>query len=56
MITPVSRRLVILSTLVFAAGTASLPAADDFPPLFPFVISHDAPDNATSVSHRPLQA
>ena len=51
MITPVSRRLVILGILVFAAGTASLPAADDFPPLFPFVISHDAPDNATSVSH-----
>jgi hypothetical protein len=26
-------------------------AAEDFPPLFPFLISYDAPDNASSVAH-----
>lgn len=32
--------------LVLAAG-----AAEEFAPLFPFLISYDAPDNASSVSH-----
>ncbi|MBN2452204.1 MAG: cellulase family glycosylhydrolase, partial [Lentisphaeria bacterium] len=29
----------------------TLRAADAFPPLFPFVISYDAPDNVTNMSH-----
>ena len=30
---------------------AALSAAEGFPPLFPFVISYDAPDNASSMAH-----
>jgi hypothetical protein len=39
-------------TLGWAALAAALSCpADDFPPLFPFVISYDGPDNASSVAH-----
>lgn len=45
------------TTLALIAGfsivwTVSSPSsAEDFPPLFPFVISYDAPDNASSMAH-----
>jgi hypothetical protein len=29
----------------------ALKAGETFPPLFPFVVSHEAPDNAASMSH-----
>lgn len=46
-------RLAILT----AAATACLLVvhlkADEFPPMFPFVISYDGPDNATSMASFP---
>ena len=36
---------------MWAAAVPSLVAAADGPPMFPFVISYDAPDNATSMAH-----
>ena len=41
----------LLGLIGLVAGTLAARAADDFPPLFPFVISYDGPDNASSVSH-----
>lgn len=38
--------------LLFFLGLAALsPGADNFPPLFPFLISYDGPDNASGVAH-----
>jgi hypothetical protein len=39
---------VFSAILACVAGVA---AAEEFPPLFPFVISYDGPDNASSVAH-----
>lgn len=41
------------SALILAGGAYAqpVPADDAFPPLFPFVISYDAPDNVTNMSH-----
>jgi len=43
-------RLVALTALVLA-GVPAVTATDDFPPLFPFVISYDGPENASSMAH-----
>jgi hypothetical protein len=43
--------LRLVCVLVFAAGATSAKADDSFPPLFPFVVSHEAPDNVTSMAH-----
>ena len=37
--------------LVLILAPCCLAAADELPPLFPFVISYDGPDNASSVAH-----
>jgi hypothetical protein len=38
--------------LLFFLGLATLsPGSDNFPPLFPFLISYDGPDNASGVAH-----
>lgn len=37
--------------VAWIACCASLRAEEAFPPLFPFVISYDGPDNATSMAH-----
>ncbi len=40
-----------LLSLVLTTPTLALGAVEEFPPLFPFVISYDGPDNASSVAH-----
>lgn len=46
-----SMRHVLGLGLALSAMSPSARAAPDLPPLFPFVISYDAPDNATSMAH-----
>ncbi len=45
-----SARLMVLMLLI-AVCLPGLSAAAEFAPLFPFLISYDAPDNATSMAH-----
>lgn len=42
-------KIFIISTL--SALSPLLSSGEEFPPLFPFVISYDAPDNASSMAH-----
>lgn len=54
MVKPFSKEMNARHVLIFLALGALSPwlrAADEFPPLFPFVISYDAPDNATTMAH-----
>jgi hypothetical protein len=44
-------RFALLAFLVTAICLPVAFAAEDFPPLFPFLISYDAQDNASSMSH-----
>ena len=46
-------RVAAASLLGFLLSAAALPlsAAEAFPPLFPFLISYDGPDNASSMAH-----
>lgn len=44
-------RLPLLALLLAAAVRPHVAAAEEFPPLFPFLISYDAPDNAASMAH-----
>ena len=44
-------RLAMLAFLVTIICRPGVSAADEFPPLFPFLISYDAQDNASSVAH-----
>lgn len=51
-----TRWLKMNATLILVAGVIGamsplLSQAEEFPPLFPFVISYDAPDNASSMAH-----
>ncbi len=39
------------SFLLMAGSCSKSPVKEEFPPLFPFLISYDAPDNASSVGH-----
>lgn len=41
----------LLGLIGLVAGTLAVQAAEEYPPMFPFVISYDGPDNATSVAH-----
>ena len=41
----------VLALGVWAAAAPLLFAADELPPMFPFVLSYDAPDNASSMAH-----
>ncbi len=41
----------MILSLASTAALTSLPAADELPPLFPFLISYDGPDNASSMAH-----
>ena len=43
-------RLAVLAALIWV-GLPSISTAEELAPLFPFVISYDGPDNASSVSH-----
>ena len=47
------RRVTAAALLGFFLSAAALPlsAAEAFPPLFPFLISYDGPDNASSMAH-----
>ena len=45
------RRIIVLSGLLGVAGLAVHGLAEEFPPLFPFLISYDGPDNASSMAH-----
>ena len=45
------RRIVLSLGVVLSGTPVPAPAGDVLPPLFPFVISYDAPDNATSMAH-----
>ena len=46
------QRLLGIAAAVTALSWAGTTLrADEFPPLFPFLISYDAPDNATSMAH-----
>ncbi|MGZ0657253.1 carbohydrate binding domain-containing protein [Coraliomargarita sp. W4R72] len=48
----ITRFLTTLATACLTIGTVtSVEAESEFAPLFPFVISHEAPDNVTSLSH-----
>jgi len=42
---------IILLGLAVTGFLSAARAADDFPPLFPFLISYDGPDNASSMAH-----
>lgn len=44
-------RLAALLALAVCCLPVVVSAEEEFPPLFPFVISYDAPDNATSMAH-----
>ena len=44
-------RIGLLGLVVLIGGVLAARADDEFPPLFPFVISYDGPDNASSVAH-----
>ena len=45
------RTSIIWTILAAACWLPGVAAAEEFPPLFPFLISYDAPDNATSMAH-----
>ena len=44
-------QLAVLSTLAALWLVPGFAAAEEFPPLFPFLISYDGPDNASSMAH-----
>ncbi|QNN21907.1 cellulase family glycosylhydrolase [Planctomycetales bacterium ZRK34] len=45
------RQLVISAALTAFCVLPGIATAEEYPPLFPFLISYDAPDNASSVAH-----
>ncbi len=44
-------QFLVLSSLLAVGLLPSISAAEEHPPLFPFLISYDAPDNASSMAH-----
>lgn len=46
-------RITLLVALfsLFLSSCATSPKVDEFPPMFPFLISYDGPNNTTSMSH-----
>ena len=48
---PQRRGTIFVLALAVTGFLSPAQAADDFPPLFPFLISYDGPDNASSMAH-----
>lgn len=46
-----SLRFAFLTSIATFCFLSSVSAEEEYPPLFPFVISYDAPDNVANVSH-----
>lgn len=44
-------KFITLSLILFLIACAFKPAPDEFPPLVPFLISYDGPDNASNMAH-----
>src|SRR5512133_3762575 len=44
-------KYITYSLILFLINCAFKPAPDEFPPLVPFLISYDGPDNASSMAH-----
>lgn len=45
------KNYLLYFAVVLFAGCSSQKSEEEFPPLFPFVISYDRPDNVTNMSH-----
>lgn len=45
------KKILFYSFCFFIVSCSSGPKSQEFPPLFPFVISYDGPDNVTNMSH-----